>query len=107
RKYSIGTSIMVERRIELDRRYHRKKKMHKLKAKLAAAGTESDRQKILAKIWRLSPDWKPPTASKELINCLAATRSFAWVPCPPLWVGMQSFHAHAKPWAWHPKSRSG
>ena len=31
-----------------------------------------------------------------------------WVPCPRLCVGMlhiQGRHAHAKPWAWHPKSR--
>ena len=50
---------MVERRIELDRRYHRKKKMLKLKKKLAAAVNEGERQKVLAKILRLSPDWKP------------------------------------------------
>ena len=52
-------STMVERRIELTRRYHRKKKMLKLKARLAAAVNEGERQKILAKILRLSPDWKP------------------------------------------------
>ena len=46
---------MVERRHELDFRYVRKKKMKKLKAKLAAPG--SDREKILAKIKRLSPFW--------------------------------------------------
>jgi hypothetical protein len=54
---------MVERRIELDRRYARKKKMKKLKAKLLA-GT-GDREKLLYKIKRLSPWWseaslKPP-----------------------------------------------
>lgn len=48
---------MVERRIELDRRYHRKKKMTKLKAKLAAGATGADREKILYKIKRLSPWW--------------------------------------------------
>jgi hypothetical protein len=53
---------MVERRIELDRRYHRKKKMLKLKAKLAAAVNEGERQKVLGKILRLSPDWKPRPA---------------------------------------------
>jgi hypothetical protein len=47
---------MVERRIELDRRYHRKEKMRKLKAKLQAA-TGADRDKILYKIKRLSPFW--------------------------------------------------
>ncbi len=50
---------MVERRSELTRRYHRKKKMRKLKNKLAAATTEPDRHKILVKISRLSPEWKP------------------------------------------------
>ena len=47
---------MVERRIELDRRYRRKDKMRKLKAKLQAA-TGADRDKILYKIKRLSPFW--------------------------------------------------
>jgi hypothetical protein len=47
---------MVERRIELDRRYHRKEKMRKLKKKLAAATGEA-RDKLLYKIRRLSPWW--------------------------------------------------
>jgi hypothetical protein len=47
---------MVERRIELDRRYMRKEKMRKLKAKLQSA-TGADRDKILYKIKRLSPFW--------------------------------------------------
>lgn len=47
---------MVERRIELDRRYHRKEKMRKLKKKLVAATGEA-REKILYKIRRLSPWW--------------------------------------------------
>jgi hypothetical protein len=47
---------MVERRIELDRRYMRKEKMRKLKAKLQTA-TGADRDKILYKIKRLSPFW--------------------------------------------------
>jgi hypothetical protein len=50
---------MVERRIELDRRYRRKKKMKKLKAKLQTA-TGAEREKILYKIRRLSPFWKEP-----------------------------------------------
>ena len=50
---------MVERRIELDRRYHRKKKMGKLKAKLETATGEA-RDKILYKIRRLSPVWTEP-----------------------------------------------
>jgi len=64
---------MVERRIELDRRYRRKKKLKKLKAKLTAGG--GDRDTILAKIKRISPFWteaslrpaggKPAEAPKE------------------------------------------
>ena len=52
---------MVERRSELKRRYHRKQKMTKLKAKLASAKDVRDREKILAKIHRLSPWWQEPT----------------------------------------------
>jgi len=55
---------MVERRSELTRRYHRKKKLLKLKRKLAKAQTEPDRAKILNKIRLLSPDWKEPAAKK-------------------------------------------
>jgi hypothetical protein len=55
---------MVERKSELKRRYHRKKKMPKLKTKLAAAKTESEKTKILAKILALSPEWKEPAPSK-------------------------------------------
>jgi hypothetical protein len=47
---------MVERRIELDRRYARKAKMMKLKKKLATAAGP-DRDLVLAKIKRLSPWW--------------------------------------------------
>jgi hypothetical protein len=50
---------MVERRIELDRRYTRKKKMKKLKAKLTSATGEA-REKLLYKIRRLSPFWTEP-----------------------------------------------
>jgi hypothetical protein len=50
---------MVERRSELDRRYHRKEKMRKLKRKLAEAKGE-DRDKILYKIRSLSPFWTEP-----------------------------------------------
>jgi hypothetical protein len=56
-----GQVPMVERRIELDRRYRRKKKMKKLKAKLQTA-TGAEREKILYKIRRLSPFWKEPPA---------------------------------------------
>jgi hypothetical protein len=55
---------MVERKSELKRRYHRKKKMRKLKTKLAKSTSEADKQTIVAKIQRLSPDWKPAPAGK-------------------------------------------
>lgn len=51
---------MVERRKELDARYQRRKKMLKLKAKLAAAKDSSDREAILKKIHRISPWWAEP-----------------------------------------------
>ena len=55
---------MVERRIELDRRYTRKKKMKKLKAKLESA-TGAERDKVLYKIKRLSPFWTEPAATEK------------------------------------------
>lgn len=58
---------MVERRIELDRRYHRKAKMRKLKAKLVSA-TGEDREKILYKIKRLSPFWTEASLSQGLVT---------------------------------------
>ena len=51
---------MVERRMELKRRYHRKKKMAKLKAKLASAKDGRERDNILNKIHLLSPWWTEP-----------------------------------------------
>jgi hypothetical protein len=54
---------MVERRIELRRRYHRKKKMAKLKARMAAAKEGRDKAAILDKIRLLSPWWQEPEAS--------------------------------------------
>ena len=50
---------MVERRIELNRRYRRKAKMTKLKAKLEGA-TGEVRDKLLYKIRRISPMWTEP-----------------------------------------------
>ncbi len=47
---------MIERQMELSRRYMRKDKMRKLKKKLVAASGEA-REKILYKIKRLSPSW--------------------------------------------------
>ncbi len=51
---------MVERRTELKRRYHRKKKMAKLKTKLAAAKDSREKEAILKKIHILSPWWAEP-----------------------------------------------
>jgi len=48
---------MVERRIELNRRYHRKQKLRKLKARLEAAKSPHDKEMILKKIHILSPWW--------------------------------------------------
>jgi hypothetical protein len=53
---------MVERRSELNRRYHRKAKLRKLKNRLAQAKNESDRSKFLTKIKMLSPFWTPADA---------------------------------------------
>ncbi len=55
---------MVERRIELDRRYMRKDKMRKLKKKLETATGEA-REKILYKIKRLSPFWTEVSLTNE------------------------------------------
>jgi hypothetical protein len=55
---------MVERRIELRRQRTRRKKLAKLKAKLAKAKTGGDRDQALKKIHRISPWWKEPVAAK-------------------------------------------
>ena len=55
---------MVERRKELDRRYHRKARMRKLKAKLAAAKDGRERDAVLKKIHILSPWWQEPKPAK-------------------------------------------
>jgi hypothetical protein len=54
---------MVERRCELKRRYHRKKKMAKLKMRLAAAKNDRDKDVILKKIRVLSPWWEEPATA--------------------------------------------
>jgi hypothetical protein len=51
---------MVERRKELDRRYHRKAKMQKLKRKLATTKDSVKKDNILKKIHLLSPWWQAP-----------------------------------------------
>jgi hypothetical protein len=55
---------MVERKKELKRRYSRKKKMTKLKARLAAAKEGRERDLILRKIHLLSPEWTEPQAAQ-------------------------------------------
>jgi hypothetical protein len=55
---------MVERKIELKRRYHRKKKLHKLKARLAAAKDGAKKELVLEKIRLLSPWWSEPAPEK-------------------------------------------
>ena len=55
---------MVERRSELKRRYHRKAKMTKLKAKLAAAKSGGEKDTILKKIHILSPWWTEPAPAR-------------------------------------------
>jgi hypothetical protein len=51
---------MVERRKELDRRYHRKEKLARLKVKFAKAKDGRDKDNILRKIHLLSPWWSEP-----------------------------------------------
>lgn len=49
---------MIERQTELKHRYHRKKKMAKLKAKLTGGDLGGEaRTLVLAKIKKLSPTW--------------------------------------------------
>jgi hypothetical protein len=55
---------MVERKSELKRRYHRRKKMLKLKAKLAAAKDQRERETILKKIHVISPWWTEPAPAR-------------------------------------------
>lgn len=56
---------MVERKIELKRRQHRRKKMFKLKSRLAAAKDGREKEVILHKIHALSPWWIEPVAEKK------------------------------------------
>jgi hypothetical protein len=53
---------MVERRSELKRRRHRRSKMFKLKARLAAVKDPREKEVIVKKIRRLSPLWSEETA---------------------------------------------
>jgi hypothetical protein len=56
---------MVERRSELNRRYHRKHKLRKLKSRLATAKEGREKDNILRKIHLLSPMWKPSKTEKS------------------------------------------
>ena len=56
---------MVERRMELKRRYHRKKKLRKLKTKLATAKEGREKEGLLRKIHLLSPWWSEPETAKR------------------------------------------
>jgi hypothetical protein len=51
---------MVERKIELRRRRSRRKKLLKLKEKLAKAKEGKEKDAVLAKIHVASPWWKEP-----------------------------------------------
>jgi hypothetical protein len=56
---------MVERKMELRRQRARRKKLLKLKDRLAKAKTNSERDTVLKKIHRISPFWQAPkTATK-------------------------------------------
>jgi hypothetical protein len=55
---------MVERRKELNRRYHRKQKLRKLKRKLAKAKDGREKDNVLRKIHVLSPFWKEKATAK-------------------------------------------
>jgi hypothetical protein len=56
---------MVERRSELKRRYHRKKKMRKLKARLEAAKDSREKETALKKIHVLSPWWNEAVLKRQ------------------------------------------
>jgi hypothetical protein len=55
---------MVEKKIELRRRRSRRKKLAKLKTKLAGAKDGKAREEILKKIHRASPWWQEPVKAK-------------------------------------------
>lgn len=55
---------MVEKQTELRRTRSRRKKLAKLKGKLAKAKTSGDREQVLKKIHRVSPFWKEAAAAK-------------------------------------------
>ena len=68
---------MVERRMELNRRYHRKKKMAKLKGRLAAAKDDKARDAVLGKIRLISPFWKEAAEDKAAPKKVAPKKETA------------------------------
>ena len=72
---------MIDRQMELKRRYHRKKKMHKWKAKLETATGEA-RTLILAKIKRLTPSWTEASL-KSAVAAPAKPKAEAKAPKEP------------------------
>ena len=56
---------MVERKSELKRRQHRRKKLLKLKSRLAAAKDGREKDEVLRKIRILSPWWAEPQAAQS------------------------------------------
>ena len=55
---------MSEKQIELRRKRSRRKKMLKLKGKLAKAKSGGEKDIVLKKIHRISPFWVEPAAAK-------------------------------------------
>jgi hypothetical protein len=55
---------MVERKSELKRRYQRKKKLRKLKGKLAKAKDGREKDNLLKKIHAISPWWHEAATTK-------------------------------------------
>lgn len=55
---------MSEKQVELRRKRSRRKKLTKLKTRLAKAKTGGDRDIVLKKIHRISPFWEEPAATK-------------------------------------------
>ena len=75
---------MIERQTELKRRYHRKKKMAKLKAKLTTGGAVGDaRTAILARIKKLSPTWTEASLAAAVPPGRARRRTPAAGPVRP------------------------
>jgi hypothetical protein len=54
-------TFRTERKKEILRRRQRRYKLLKLRAKLAAAGSKTEQQKIIEKIHKISPFYKLPT----------------------------------------------